>query len=309
MKILCATDLMPKSDPAVDRAGMLAERLNAQLHLLHVVPPASSASELERHIREAGQQMKARIRAPRWRHGPAPHTAIRIGNPAQLLMRTAAELGADLVVLGPHERRATRDALAGTIAARMLSERRCPVLIVREPVQGEYRDALLALGLHASSPSIIHAAESLVLRGEMNVAVVHSCHVAYTAMLDASGVSAEAVAGYGGLITGRAQEEIHELLARESNGEIRYDVTVRKDPAAIAIEKAARRTQPDLIVMGTRGQGPLRRALLGSVANRILETATTDVMVVPEATPVPERRGGSRSSSRPAPADLRESRL
>ena len=305
MKILCATDLMPKSDAAVDRAGVLAAQLDAELHLLHVVPPASSASELEQHIREANEHMRARIRPPRWRHGPAPHTAVRIGSPAQMLMRTAAELKADLVVLGPHGRRVTRDALAGTIAARMLSERRCPVLIVREPVQGEYRDVLLALGLHPSSAAIIHAAESLVLRDDMNASIVHSCHIPYTAMLDSSGISAEAVAGYGGMITRRAQAEIRELLARESDGSIQYNVTVRKDPAAIAIEKAARRTQPDVIVMGTRGQGPLRRALLGSVANRILKTATTDVLVVPEVRAAPAKRQRFRAGATPAAGDPR----
>jgi len=282
MKILCATDLMPKSDPAIDRAGVLATQLDAELHLLHVVPQASPKRELEDHIREANEQMKGRIRAPRWRHGRAPHTAIRVGSRAQLIMRTAAEIKADLVVLGPHERRATRDALAGTIAARMLSERRCPVLIVREPVQGGYRNALLALGLHSSSSAVIRAAEFLVLRDDMNASIVHSCHVPYAAMLDASGLSADMVAGYSGIITGRAKQEIRELLERESNGSIRYKLIVRKDPAAIAIEKVARRAQPDLIVMGTRGQGPLRRALLGSVANQILKSALTDVLVVPE---------------------------
>jgi len=59
-------------------------------------------------------------------------------------------------------------------------------------------------------------------------------------------------------------------------------VIVRKDPPAIAIEKVAQRLQPGLIVMGTRGQGPLRRALLGSVASRIMKTATTDILVIPE---------------------------
>ena len=39
MKILCATDLLPKSESAIDRAGMLSDLLNADLSLLHVVMP------------------------------------------------------------------------------------------------------------------------------------------------------------------------------------------------------------------------------------------------------------------------------
>ena len=299
MKILCATDLMPRSDPAIDRAALLAAQLDAELHLLHVIPPASSASELDQHLREANEQMKQRIRAPQWRHGRAPHTSIRIGGPAQMLRRTAAELRADLVVLGPHESRASRDALSGTIVARMLGERRCPVLIVREPAQGAYRDVLLALGLHESSPAIVRAAESLVLSDHLNASIVHSCHFPYTTMLDSYGITTEEVAGYSGVITAQAREKLNELVARESSGAIQYDLIVRKDPPAMAIEKAARRKQPDLIVMGTRGQGPLRRALLGSVASRILKTVKTDLLVVPEETSSSAKAGWSRARAIP----------
>lgn len=297
---------MPKSDPAIDRAAVMAAQLNAELHLLHVVPPAGSASELEQHLRHANEQMKERIRAPRWRHGRAPHTAVRIGSPAQMLKRAAAEVRADLVVLGPHGPRVSRDALAGTIAARMLGERRCPVLIVREPVQGAYRDVLLALGLHDSSSAIIRGAESLVLRDGMNASIVHSCHFPYTAMLDSYGITAGEIAGYSGMITAQAREEMQTLVARHSSGTIQYNLMVRKQPPAMAIEMAARRMQPDIIVMGTRGHGPVRRALLGSVASRILKAVRTDLLVVPEEVSGLPNVGRSRTGTALAAEDPRQ---
>jgi nucleotide-binding universal stress UspA family protein len=304
MKILCATDLTPRSEAAVDRAGLLAAHLDAELVLLHVVQSSSSASSLEQQLREAGEQMRARSRAPLWRHGPAPNTIIRIGNPAQMLSRTAEEIAADLVVLGPHRPRAARDALAGTTAARMLSERRCPVLIVHEPVRGAYRNVVLALDLTPSSANIVRAAESLVLHADSNASIVHSCHVPYTDMLDSSGVSKNTIARYAETIVGQAQQEIGELLSRVSNGSILYSVTVRKDDVVRAIEKAAERVQPDLIVMGTRGHGPVRRALLGSVANRVLAAATTDVLVVPEGERATDRTMTSRRQPAPQPSRM-----
>jgi universal stress protein E len=282
MKILCATDLNSRSDAAVDRAGMLATQLGAELVLLHAVPHSSSANVLEQRLREAGERMKARIRAPLWRHEVAPNTMIRIGSKAQLLSQAAEEIGADLIVLGPHAGVA-RAPLAGTIAARVLSERRWPVLIASQPANGAYRNVLLALNPNPESAAIIHAAESLVLRDDMNASIVHSCHVPYNAMLDSAGVPQETLAQFAGMVTAQARDNIRELLARESKGAIQYSVTVRRDAAAVAIEKAASRVQPDLIVMGTRGRGPVRRALLGSVAGRVLESATTDVLIVPEA--------------------------
>jgi nucleotide-binding universal stress UspA family protein len=51
---------------------------------------------------------------------------------------------------------------------------------------------------------------------------------------------------------------------------------------ADAILGVAAGRDADLIVMGTRGQGPLATAVIGSVSNAVLRAATTTVVVVRE---------------------------
>ena len=46
MRILCATDLQPKSDAAIGRAGMLADQLGAGLTLLHVAVRGDGRADL-----------------------------------------------------------------------------------------------------------------------------------------------------------------------------------------------------------------------------------------------------------------------
>lgn len=281
MKILCATNLTLKSDAVVDRAGMLAIPHDAELVLLHVVAHSAFASVLEQRLQSSMERMKERTRPPQWRHALAPNTIIRIGDAPEVVSRTAEEIGADLVVLGPHSGE-TRGTSMGTITARLLSERQWPVLIARQPVHGSYRRVLMALDLSPGSAAVIRAAESLVLRDETKASVVHSCHVPYNALLDAAGMDRQTIADFPGMVTAQARENIAELLERESDGSIDYTVIVNRNSAAVAIEKVAGRLQPDLIIMGTRGHGPVRRALLGSVASRVMESALTDILVVPE---------------------------
>jgi nucleotide-binding universal stress UspA family protein len=65
---------------------------------------------------------------------------------------------------------------------------------------------------------------------------------------------------------------------------VHEDITVepmarKGDPAAILLE-AARDAQADLIVIGRRGRDFAARALLGSVAQRVVNQAPCDVLVV-----------------------------
>jgi universal stress protein E len=71
-KLLCATDLLPKSEAAIDRAGMLAEEQKASLSMLHVVAPAESEHVLEQTLQNAIGRMKARAQPPLWRNRNAP---------------------------------------------------------------------------------------------------------------------------------------------------------------------------------------------------------------------------------------------
>ena len=49
--------------------------------------------------------------------------------------------------------------------------------------------------------------------------------------------------------------------------------------AGIALCEFAEEVSADVIVMGTRGRGPLRRAFLGSISDYVLRNATCPVMV------------------------------
>jgi universal stress protein E len=282
MRILCATDLLPKSEAAIERAGLLSTQLGADVELLHVVSPVESQQALEQTLKEAFERTKSRAEPLLWRtHRPAI-AAVRVGNPARLILERAAESRARLLVLGPHEKRPLRDALESTIAEKVLATRNFPVLVVRGEALRPYRRVLLALDLSEASVSAVRAAESLVLTPDVDATVVHAHRPQYRGLLHYADVGTDSVVRYADDWRREAHTAVRELLRYESANSARYDIHIEQQPAAVGILNAVDRYAPDLLVMGTHGGGRLRRALVGSVANRVLHDTRCDVLIVPE---------------------------
>jgi len=82
---------------------------------------------------------------------------------------------------------------------------------------------------------------------------------------------------------------MRDLLEQESADPSRYELVVTQGNPLPTILRAIEKRQPDLLVMGTRGDGRMRRAVLGSVANQLLKVAPCDILIVP--------RGASEAST------------
>lgn len=282
MRILCATDLLPKSEAAVERAWLLSNQLEAGLELLHVVSPGESQQALEETLQRALERTKSLAAPLLWSAHRAANAAVRVGNPARIILDTVAQSKARLLVLGPHRKRPLRDALEGTIAAKALETRNYPVLVVRNEAQRTYRRVLLALDLSEASVAAIRATESLVLTPDVDATVVHAHKPPYQGMLHHADVGMDSVARYADDWQREARSAVRDLLRYESANSARYDIHIEQQPAAAGILQAIGRNSPDLLVMGTHGGGRLRRALVGSVANRIIHDTSCDVLIVPE---------------------------
>ena len=157
-RVMCATDLWARSDAALQKALWLAEVMDAQLMLLHVV-------DGELPLRIAGRKVDFARSAIEWRlRGKSPFSvrpaiSVRIGNPQRTIIRVARDWRADLVVLGASSARVA-DRLLGTTAERIATEARCAALIVN---RGEAR-AYSSAGLIAISCCKTAALESAVDR-------------------------------------------------------------------------------------------------------------------------------------------------
>jgi universal stress protein E len=282
MRIVCGTDLLPKSDAAIDRAGSLADLLAADLSLIHVVPTDHSAEGLEERVQMALTQVTARMRPPKWTAQCTPNVGVLFGDPARLVLNAVEQTKARLLVLGPHHRRPFRDILDGTMVEKAIVSRKCPVLIVRDARPKNYRRVLLALDDSAASVSAVSAAAALVLTPATTARVIHVQEPPY------AGIPDQHVED----LAEDAANAVRNLLGRERAHLADIDIRVERGAPVGGILRSIEEYQPDLLVMGTRAMGRMRRAMLGSVASQVLHEAQRDVLMVPQGSfvaPVAER--------------------
>jgi nucleotide-binding universal stress UspA family protein len=246
-------------------------------------------------------------------HSP-PGTQVRSGVPGRAVVEAAAEQEASLLVLGPHERGGPRErittAFGGTVAVRALAARVCPVLVVREPPRHAYRRVLLALDLSPNATDVVHAAESLVLDSRADASVLHAHDTPYLGSVEHADAGRGMSARYSALWRSHATVTVRSLLRRSSRDFSRYGIQIDDAPPARAILDAMKQQEPDLVVMGTSGRGPVGRAFLGSVANQVLNDGWCDVLVVPQgalnrrAAVGPRDRAASETAHRYTQPDL-----
>jgi nucleotide-binding universal stress UspA family protein len=74
---------------------------------------------------------------------------------------------------------------------------------------------------------------------------------------------------------------LEALVTEEGLNDARVTTAVLVGKPAVAIAHYADEQHADLIVMGTHGHGPVRRLLLGSVAERVVRLAHCPVLTVP----------------------------
>jgi nucleotide-binding universal stress UspA family protein len=137
-KILVPTDFSEHSSLALDYAIELAERLDAEVHVLHVyeipflsVPDAPwvITSDVVQSIEAASRTALERLIK---KHGHAKVKPIlRSGDARSQIEVAAAEVAADLIVMGTHGRRGIAHALLGSVAEYVMRSSTIPVLTVR----------------------------------------------------------------------------------------------------------------------------------------------------------------------------------
>ena len=290
-KLFVAIDFSPASDEALRQAHDRAVSTAADLAVCHVVPnelrsnllfPQDThyaALRFPMEMKQIGEAAAKRVADITGRTDREFELIIDDGTPQALILSLAEEWHADLIIVGSKGQTGAGDLLLGSVADSIIRHAHCPVLVVRA---GNQTQRIVA-GTDFSDSALpaLRAAASEAERTGAKLTVVHSLDLVWSA-------ASYPVMAFGGMPFNISTEEISKLNVEATQ---RIEAALKKlnstgeavvttGAAGTAILQIAAERAADLIVVGTVGRTGLRRALLGSVAEMVVERAECSVMIV-----------------------------
>lgn len=297
MDVITGIDSTDQRADAVALGRALAGLLGGDLHVAHVLPSAGEnlvyGADLAGALRQAGQEIldDAVVSAG---PGVTVHGHLLSDDSApRALHALAHSTGAGLIVLGSSHRGRLGRALLGGTAERVAQGAPCAVAVaprgyapkgaaaeigVAYDAGPESRAALQWAGeLAASSGARLHV---LTVVEPLNTGLYPSAEVMMREDVQES------------LETAR-RRHLDEAVA-QAPPRARAVGAMLDGPAASTLAAAAE--DLDLLVLGSRGYGPLGAVLLGGVSHGLLRDAPCPVVVLPRGVSAPGGEGPSAGS-------------
>jgi nucleotide-binding universal stress UspA family protein len=241
---------------------------DAELTLVHCI--ATTGRPLP-WVSPVGDHAAARLAALRLELAPSQtRVEVRIGDPADCIAAVADELDADLIVVGPHNRRSLHDDHIGSTAERLVARSSRPVLLATGEMSGPPRRLLVPiLGRADASMRVVAWARAFAAQNEFRLAVV----LVGSAAQRPIGVQS-------GAPPSPAIERWRGLAGDCPAGGFFVDA-VRGDPAAVILAQVER-FATDLVLLDASATAAMGEARTAAAVGRVLRGTGCPVLVTTE---------------------------
>ena len=279
-RLLLATDFSTRSDRALRRAALIADKSGAAITLLHVIDDDQPKYLIDRHHQAAAMLLEDAVKTIRQFDRVEADMNIMTGDVASSIVQVAEEIDAAMIVVGPY-RRKLKNIFIGTTAERTIERSDRPVLMANGMPSGVYERTFLALDLDDASRSAVRAARALGLIEGTEVTAMHAFDAPAAGMMRRAMEVPDAIDHYVAGEEAQARPKVEEFLAEL---DIRPELLLLRPIEAVpaqSILACAEAENAELVVVGTNRRRGAERLLLRSVATEILRQADCDVLVVP----------------------------
>jgi nucleotide-binding universal stress UspA family protein len=283
-KILCPTDFSPGAERALRVAARTAGETGAELVIVHswYMPPnaysleAPFPADLTQEIVEDAQGgLDAAVRQAAADGAKRVSSKLLTGVPWAEIVRLLEQEAFDLCVIGTHGRTGLARILIGSVAEKVIRHSPCSTLAVRPGDELQpFAHALVPTDFSYNAEHALElAAEVVAPRGSITLLHVIELPVRYSGEVTNPDFARD-LDKHAALALEQAAAKLRRL------GD--YRVTVRSRigyPGAQTLAAIDDDATIDLVVMGSHGRTGIKRALLGSVAEKVVRHARCPVLV------------------------------
>jgi nucleotide-binding universal stress UspA family protein len=290
-KIIVGIDDPERSKDAVALAAQLARATGAEIEAVCAYPyddalGRGSNSIYRTYLREdAEDRISKACEGIRDLPEILPR-AVADTSPARGIQDRAIHDGGSLIVIASSHSGGVGRVLAGTTAERLLHGAPCPVAVAPRGYHEQSGAAIETIGIaYNDSPE-----SKAALAGAVAIARALHARLRVFSVLDTLWLGTPALMAGPGYI--RVPEEVR-AAGREQIAKVVEDLPDEVEAEAVDLEGdpehelAAQTKSVDLMITGSRGYGPHRAVLLGSVSGRLVRDAACPVIVLPRGIEAP----------------------
>lgn len=287
--LLIPTDGSERAEDAARWGFDLATALEADVAVCSVADSSiatgtgysGDSQSIRARLRDRATGRATRLRDEADERGLEAEAVVREGIPAIEILDAADELGVDAIVIGTSGRGGVARALIGSVADRVLRRADVPVVTItadagtHSPAETGFEDLLLPTDGSDAATAAHDAAFSLASRLGATLHALTVVDSRVTATLEAVTDEDPERA-----LRDRADATLESVASDARDRGLEVVTTTETGRPASAICEYASDEGVDLIVMGTAGRGGVERALVGSVADRVVRTAPVPVLTI-----------------------------
>lgn len=238
-----------------------------------------SGGEYEQLVREVADSTFAAVQETLV---PAAQRELRLvanPSPAAGLQEIAHETGASIIVVGSSHRSGLGRVLAGSVTESVLAGASVPVAVAPHDYT-RTEPGLLTIGCGfdgspESREALAWAANLARRRHARLVALAVHTRLAFGGVPTAGVIRHQSA---NDALRAALDEQLGEAVAAHGDGKEASGRLLDGDAASELAEASA---ELDLLVLGSRGYGPVRSVLLGSVSRALVRSAACPVVVLP----------------------------
>ena len=217
------------------------------------------------------------------------HVAVLGRSPAQGLHDFAEEERPTALVVGSSHRGPFGRVIAGRVASRLFAGAPCPIDVAPRGYARHPDTQLRSIGVgfddSPESWNAIQRAAKLGVAAGATLRVIHALHPVI-----APPMAPEESERLTRELRASRERALNRAAASVSNDLHAETSLLIGDPVLVLEHEASRGL--DLLVLGARGYGPLRRVLLGSVSTEVVCHSPCPVLVVPRSVEFDPHAGG-----------------